>query len=301
MPNTMSKAAELGTYRITKVVHEFTQNDRYECRFEGIPADLKSYPLLDVAMPVAVSEIGTVINNADPDGQGRVRVEFPFAEDRVSDTWFRVMSPNAGLTSDKNKNRGMVFIPEVGDQVMMCFEGGDPNRPYVTGSMFHGKSGQGGGQNNAIKSIILKCGTQVIFNDGEGSVHIEVPSGSTYDMDGKGNVAVYAPKDMNITVGENMNVSVGKNISISAGENIDIGAAKNIDESAGGDINQSASGDINESADNKTEIIGEGYQRTSKTSNEIAQQITAFSEKENMTLQSGKTVLINSAEKSNLF
>lgn len=244
MPDTMKGSAELGTFRITKVVHEFTQNDRYECRFEGIPADLKHYPLLDVEIPVAVSEPGTVISNADPDGQGRVRVEFPFAEDRVSDTWFRVLSPNAGLTSDKKKNRGMVFIPEPNDQVMMCFERGDPNRPYVTGSTFHGKSGMGGGENNAIKSITLRCGTKIVFNDDEGSVHVEVPSGSTYDMDGKGNVAVYAPnkltltaKDIEINADNDVSFITGNNRVDTVGANYDITIDKDKFETVNGASN----------------------------------------------------------------
>lgn len=301
MPSSMPEASDIGTYRITKVIHRIDQNHRYTCEFEGIPAELKFYPTPEIEMPVAESIRGVVISNEDTEGQGRVRVDFPFAADRPSETWLRVMTPSAGLSNDGQKNRGMVFIPEKGDQVMVGFEFGDPNRPYVMGSMFHGENGTGGGINNKQKSIITRSGIKIIFDDDQKSLHIEDPSGNTWDMDGKGNIAVNAPENMTITVGKNMDISVGKNISVSARENITVDAGKNIDETAAGDINQTANGDINEAADNKTEIVQGNYDRTSETSTSIARSITSSSIEENMILQSGKTVKMNSVEKTNLF
>lgn len=226
MPATMQGASDLGTYRITKVIHEFKLNDRYECQFEGIPADLKYYPLSDVAIPKADSIRGEVISNEDPQGIGRIRVDFPFASDRVSDAWLRVMTPSAGSSKVVEKNRGFVFIPEKGDQVMVGFEFGDPNRPYLMGSMFHGKNSEGGGSDNAIKSIITKSGIKVILNDDEGSAHIEVPCGSTFDMDGQKNISLYAPeninfkcKNMNIEVEETMTSNIGQDQITSIGNN----------------------------------------------------------------------------------
>jgi uncharacterized protein involved in type VI secretion and phage assembly len=211
------------------------------------------------------------------------------------------MTPDAGSSDGVDKNRGMVFVPEAGDHVMVGFEFGDPNRPYVMGSLFHGKNAAGGGANNAVKSIITGSGIKIVFNDSAKSLHIEDPSGNTWDMDGNGNIAVNAPNNMTVSVGANMDVSVGKNISVSAGQDITVSAGQNVSESAGGNIVQSAKGDIVETSDNRTEIVEEEYKRSSKTSNETARQVTLFSEKENMTLQSGKTVELNSAEKSNLF
>ncbi|MFV0329224.1 MAG: type VI secretion system Vgr family protein [Dysgonomonas sp.] len=301
MPSNMSGASDLGTFRITKVKHTIDQKHTYSCEFEGIPADLKFVPVGDVRMPVADSIRATVIRNDDPQGQGRVRVEFPFAQDRPSEVWLRVMTPNAGSSDVVGTNRGMVFVPEQGDQVMVGFEFGDPNQPYVMGSMFHGKNGTGGGANNAEKSIITRSGIKIVFNDEQKSLHIEDPSGNTWDMDGDGNIAVNAPKNMTITVGENMDVTVGKNISVSAGENILVDAGQNIDETAGGDINQTASGDMVETANNKTEIVEKDFQRVSENSVLQSKEITMFSSKENMLLQSGKTVEMNSAEKSNMY
>jgi len=300
MPEGMAKKRDLGTYRVIKSIHRIDQNHRYSNEFEAVPASLQTMPVAMPKMPVAESVLGKVTSHEDPKGIGRIQVDFPFAN-QYNRIWMRVMTPNAGSSDQVGTNRGMVFVPETGDQVMVGFEHGDPNRPYVMGSMFHGSNGAGGGANNAVKSIFTRSGIQIVFNDDEKSLHIEDPSGNTWDMDGNGNIAVNAPKNMTITVGENMDVSVGKNITVNAGENIDVSAGQDISERAGKDIFQSASGDITETADNKTEVVEKNYQRLSEKSVSQADSISAFSTEENMTLQSGKTVRINSVEKSNLF
>jgi type VI secretion system secreted protein VgrG len=300
MPEGFSTQRELGTYRVIKSTHIIGQNLTYENYFEAVPASLTTMPVAEPKMPVAESVLGKVTSHEDPKGIGRIQVDFAFAN-QYSRIWMRVMTPSAGVSDNGQKNRGIVFVPEVGDQVMVGFEYGDPNRPYVMGSMFHGSNGQGGSNNNTEKSIITRSGIKIVFNDDAKSLHIEDPSGNTWDMDGNGNIAVNAPKNMTITVGENMDVTVGKNITVNAGENIDVSAGKDINETASGDINQTASGDITENADNKSEMVDKEYNRISIKSDEIAQEVTSFSTKENMTLQSGKTVQLNSAERSNLF
>ena len=300
MPSNIPNASDLGTYRITKVKHTVDKHFTYNCQFEGIPADLKFIPTAGAKAPIAESVRATVIRNDDPQGQGRVRVEFPFAQDRPSEVWLRVMSPSAGSSDAVGTNRGMVFVPEQGDQVMVGFEFGDPNQPYVMGSLFHGKNGTGGGANNAEKSIITRSGIKIIFNDEQKSLHIEDPSGNTWDMDGDGNIAVNAPKNMTITVGENMDVTVGKNLLVDIGENISISAGANINEYAGSNITINANGDITEQSKNRVETTTESYNRNSKESKNISGEVTIITE-ENFVVESGKEIKWNSAEKSNMF
>ncbi len=66
-----------------------------------------------------------------------------------------------------------VFIPEVGDQVLLGFRHGDPARPYVMGSLFNGTTGNGGGSNNSIKSLKTRSGISVILNDDNRSLEIK--------------------------------------------------------------------------------------------------------------------------------
>ena len=164
MPEKYTNTRSLGTYRVTKSVHIFDEGGFYHNVFEAVPSSLKTMPVAKPNIPLAQSVIGKVSSTDDPQGQGRVQVDFSFANQQ-SKVWMRVMTPNAGSSNDVSKNRGFVFIPEVDDQVMINFEFGDPNRPYVAGSMFHGNNGAGGNTNNAIKSITTRSGSTLTFTD----------------------------------------------------------------------------------------------------------------------------------------
>jgi uncharacterized protein involved in type VI secretion and phage assembly len=74
-----------------------------------------------------------VSNLDDPDGLNRMKVSFPWLGDKVESFWARAAMPGAG---DK---RGLVVMPEVGDEVLVAFEHGDPQRPIVIGGLFNGK------------------------------------------------------------------------------------------------------------------------------------------------------------------
>ncbi|MDF2553026.1 MAG: Vgr family protein, partial [Chryseobacterium sp.] len=236
----------------------------------------------------------------DPEGQGRVQVRFDW---QTNDTthFIRMMSPDAGGTDQITQNRGYVAIPEVGDQVMVNFVHNHPDRPFVMGGMFHGGIGLGGGMNNRVKSIQTRSGIRILMNDEEGSVKILDPSGNSIFMDGKGNISMNAPKNFTLNAGDNINITAGKEISIDAGASITSSANDNIISTAGTDIVQTASGDIRETSDTRSEMVEKEFFRQSETSNEIAGEISMFSELENMTMQSGKIVEFNSAEKSKLF
>jgi type VI secretion system secreted protein VgrG len=140
--------------------------------------------------------------------------------------WLRVMTPDAGTSGEVPKNRGMVFIPEIGDHVMLGFHHHNPNKPLVLGSLFNGTTGAGGQEKNHLKSIFTRGGSTITFNELDNSILIKDPSGNTWFMDGKGNITTTAPetmtfncKNMNINVAQNMNTSVGMNISENAGMN----------------------------------------------------------------------------------
>ena len=128
---------------------------------------------------------------------------------------------------------------------------------------------------------------------GDWGITIHDRRGNVIHLDTQGqNINITAPETVTITA---------RNIVMAAEEDIESTAGRHISSVAGGDIHQIAVGDISEESDNRTEVAKEEYTRTAQLSNEVAQKISLFSEKENMTLQSGKTVEVNSAEKSNFF
>ncbi len=293
-----------GEYMIIEIEHHATGNTTYSSHFKAIPGGVTILPEPEVEMPQAGTQIATVVSNADPMGQGRVQVQFLWQKYEQKTSWIRVMTPDAGSSDHHSQNRGHVFIPEEGDQVMVGFRYGDPNRPFVMGSMFHGQNGAGGQTDNTIKSIITRSGHVIEFNDTEKAESITITDrkGNLLIIDTAGEtITISALKDININAGENINIRAGKNITVNAGENIDEMAGQNITTNAGKDISIKATGDITEASDNRTELVDETFNRQAEISNEVAGEISIFSQEENMTLQSGKTVEFNSVEKSNLF
>lgn len=241
LPKNMDVALKhVETFLVTQVTHEADQDGTYFNTFTAIPSEMENLPMTPVKEPVALPQTAWVTSNADPRERGRVQVEFQWQKKLNKTTnWIRVATPDAGSSGAVSTNRGFVFIPEEGDQVMVSFENGDPNRPYVSSSIFAENVSKGGGGNNAVKSIFTRSGIQIVFNDddGKGSLHISDPSGNTWDMDGHGNIVVYAPNDVTITAGKTMtlnsttmNVNVSENQTDSIGENqlISIGNSQEI-------------------------------------------------------------------------
>ncbi|KXH85006.1 type VI secretion system Vgr family protein [Chryseobacterium kwangjuense] len=201
---------------ITEACHEVDARGYYKGTFEAIAEGTGFMPKHDFKIPNAEPQIATVTSNTDPLNQGRIQVQFDWQQNNTTH-FIRMMSPDAGGTDKITQNRGFVAVPEVGDQVMVGFEYHHPDFPFAMGGMFHGKVGLGGGIDNHIKSIQTRSGNKVIFNDNEGSIFIEDPSGNSYFMDGKGNITVSAPKNMTFLAGENLMINVGKNMSTTVG------------------------------------------------------------------------------------
>jgi uncharacterized protein involved in type VI secretion and phage assembly len=78
--------------------------------------------------------IGIVTNNKDPDGVGRVRVKFPALSDQEESWWARVVTPGAGSSA------GLMFMPQIDDEVLVGFEHGDLRRPFVLGGVWGAKA-----------------------------------------------------------------------------------------------------------------------------------------------------------------
>ena len=166
IPPNMCKRRDMGRYRIVEITHRIEVSGGYANSFKGIPASMEYIPTEDMRMPVAHAMLAEVTDNADPENLGRVQVQFAWQKSRNKTTnWIRVRSLDAGSSETVSKNRGFVFVPEIGDQVMVDFELGDPCRPYVSGSMFHKNNGEGGNADNHIKTIVTRSGHTLEFND----------------------------------------------------------------------------------------------------------------------------------------
>ena len=201
----------LGNFIIIEITHEVSQGSYYKNRFKAIPATIKALPSPKVRMPLAETQMATVLSNADPQGKGRVRVRMNWQTDGMQTGWVRVMTPDGGSSSDVKSNRGFVFIPEVGDQVLLGFRHGDPARPYVMGSLFNGTTGRGGLEGNHMKSLTTRSGHTIKLNDSLSSLGITI-------KDIKGN-SIHID-----SVGDDIIINAKRNITINAGETFTVNA-----------------------------------------------------------------------------
>ena len=199
----------LGDFIIIEITHEVSQGSYYKNRFKAIPATLKALPSPKVRMPLAETQMATVLSNADPEGKGRVRVRMNWQTDGMQTSWVRVMTPDGGSSSDVKSNRGFVFIPEVGDQVLLGFRHGDPARPYVMGSLFNGTTGGGGGQGNNCKSLTTRSGSSLKLDDSAGSVTLHDKGGVSMNFDGGGNLSKTSKISHTVNSGEIAKINVG--------------------------------------------------------------------------------------------
>ncbi|WP_292388412.1 phage baseplate assembly protein V [Methanosarcina sp. UBA5] len=114
---------------------------------------------------------GIVTNNKDPDELGRLKVKFPWFSDNNETDWIRMTTFMAGGV------RGSFFLPEVGDEVLVAFEHGNINRPYVIGALWNGvdkpPETNSDGKNN-IRKIKSRSGHELIFNDEDNKENIEI-------------------------------------------------------------------------------------------------------------------------------
>ena len=196
----------LGDFIIIEITHEVSQGSYYKNRFKAIPATIKAMPSPKVRMPLAETQMATVLSNADPEGKGRVRVRMNWQTEGMQTGWVRVMTPDGGSSSDVKSNRGFVFIPEVGDQVLLGFRHGDPARPYVMGSLFNGTTGGGGGQGNNCKSLTSRRGSSLKLDDSKGSVTLHDKGGVSMNFDGAGNETLATRESATTTVGQDASV-----------------------------------------------------------------------------------------------
>ena len=217
----------LGDFIIIEMTHEVSESCYYKNRFKAIPGTVMSLPNPKVEMPLAETQMATVLSNADPHGAGRVQVRMNWQTDNMRTSWVRVMTPDGGGSKDVKSNRGFVFIPEVGDQVLLGFRHGDPARPYVMGSLFNGTTGKGGFDSNHKKSLTTRSGSTVTFDDTAHTILLQITRANKIFIDElNGTITVSSAeevnvntKSININASENMNVNVGKNFNMNVGEN----------------------------------------------------------------------------------
>ncbi len=161
-----------GEYFITSATHIFQQKLGYVTHFSvsgqhpssllGTLGEQRQYR---AAPSIAVA---VVTDNQDPENLNRVKVKYPAFSDNDSSYWARIATPSAG------NDRGFQFLPEVNDEVLIAFEQGDINQPYIIGSLWNGKDKppQTASDAKDKRMIRTRSGHTIILDDTSGSEKI---------------------------------------------------------------------------------------------------------------------------------
>lgn len=128
--------------------------------------------------------VGIVTDIKDPEKMGRVKISLPWRGEEGQSYWARVATFMAG------NERGSFFLPEVHDEVLVAFDRGDIDHPYVIGALWNGKDKppetNEDGKNN-IRKITSRSGHEFIFDDNaeekKEKVEIHTNAGHTVLMD----------------------------------------------------------------------------------------------------------------------
>ncbi|WP_029287894.1 type VI secretion system Vgr family protein [Pedobacter sp. R20-19] len=226
----------LGKFLITSINHTLDGTGKYSNTFEGLVSTTERLLVKNYDKPSPDMQLADVLDNDDPQGQGRIKVRFKW-ECQTNDPteWLRVVSPNAG-SGDTGKNRGFHVIPEKGDQVVIAFEEGNVARPVVIGSVYHGKSGDSKGfKNSNTKGLTSRKGSALTFDDlnhalnlgTNGANFVKVENGPGQITAESAETIVIRTGDSSITLKKDGTIDiVGKIINIQGTDAINANAGK---------------------------------------------------------------------------
>lgn len=220
-----------------------------EATFELIPKDAPWAPPLRTPRPtIRGYQVATVTAPSEEpetihtDALGRVKIRFPWDRskrtDDTSSAWVRVSQIMLG---------GAMILPRVGWEVVVSFEGGDPDRPLVLGKVYTAEEappialpGAAADASFASRSSPGGAGRNgIVLGDSAGSQGFSVA----------------AQKDKNVGVGNDLAVTIGANEKISVGANAAL--------SVGGDASMSISGNQTASYGDALQVKIKGAQAVS--------------------------------------
>ncbi len=235
-----SGEVDYGDYRITSVKHSCNNIENYKNTFTAIPAEsqVPKYTNPD-AYPTCETQSAIVIDNKDPEKLGRIQVRFFWQTSNDNSPWIRIVSPYSGA------ERGFYFVPEIDDEVLVGFEANDAERPYIIGSLYHGKhkpTGKFPNNNNSFKGIVTQSNLMIELDDENKQTSISTPGGNIVQLsdnggiqmtDSSGNSVELSSSGITLNSGGEINITAGSDITISAGANANVESGANFKVTSG--------------------------------------------------------------------
>lgn len=182
-------------------------------RRETEPAELQ---------PIHGAVLARVTGHEDPQGESRVRIRVGTEQGGdAAESWARIVAAGAG------DDRGVSFRPEIGDEVAVVFEGGDPRRPLLLGGLWSSADPPPDDVGGGRRAIVSRSGIRIEFDDDDDQLTISTPGGNTVRL---------CDTEGDCTIGD----SNGNTIRLDS-NGVTIESANSIDVSAAGAVNITAS------------------------------------------------------------
>jgi len=180
--------------------------------------------------------VGVVTNNQDPEGLGRVKVRFPWLSDEDESHWARVLTPMAG------NERGLYFLPEVDDEVLVAFQHGDIRFPYILGALWNGKDKPPESNNGAnnLRTIKSRSGHIIRLDDTADAEKIEIidkNKNSIIVNTAKNTITVAADADITIQSTKGKLILQGNGIEMKSQAGVQVEASQGMELKAGSQLN----------------------------------------------------------------
>lgn len=273
-------AADDGDYLVTRLVFtaefgEYEANVKagsrgFQARFDAIPKSVRFQPQASVAWPrIHGPQTAVVVGGSDDeiatDEHGRVKLKFRWDRvnpaDLTASCWVRVSHPWA------SNKFGMIAIPRVGDEVVVEFLDGDPDRPLVTGSVYNAermppyvlpdqktvtgirsRSSTKGGEDNF---------NELRFDDLKGSEYVWFQSEKDYHQLVKNDAKITVKNDRWDTVDKNVAQKIGENLTVDVGKKATLSIKEDVHAKLGADLNLKVTGAFNTGVTDKVAVKGD--------------------------------------------
>ncbi len=188
---------------------------------------------------------GVVSDNQDPENLGRVKVSMPWLGENYVSNWARIAVPMAG-----SSGKGVFFAPEINDEVLVAFEHGEINVPYVVGFLYNGKDPIPDGtvvSGKVERRVLISTkGHTVALVDKDGSESIEI-----IDHTGKNLIKIESGSGLITVEGTDIQLKASNsikldavNVEVTASGNFKVNASANVDIVANAQVNVQASGPV---------------------------------------------------------
>jgi phage baseplate assembly protein gpV len=213
------------------VAHSPVGNGRNDHRIDGVHIGL-------VAAVKSKSAEGAV---GDAGAAGEVKVKLPWLADNLESSWMRVVTVGGG------KDRGFYVMPEVNDEVLVAFEGGDPRRGYVLGGLYNGQDTAPRSDAQLTDGTVIqervwksRAGHEIVLGDKKGEEFILIKSSDekyqlVFDVkeeairiQSQGDVTITAEKELWLESKDAMHIKAGKDLTIE-GQNVKMEGKQNVD------------------------------------------------------------------------